>query len=125
MIVIGYKSLSSLSCQPKYLAVGDVGMMLRASQNVLLPANSFKVVHTSASLQIPIGYTGIVTSIGKLARDFGITTLFDDYINSNCTDELLVALKNNTDKDYQVHLGDTIAQIVFQKIEVGRLQRTR
>jgi len=98
-------------------------MTIYSSQNVIIPSMSYKHIHTSMGLQLPAGYVGIITSIGALAKDFGITTLYDEYITSG--EEIKVSLKNNTEKDYEIHLGDKIAQVVFQKIELGRLHRIK
>jgi dUTP pyrophosphatase len=67
-----------------------------------------------------MGYVGLVHPRSGLALKHGITVLnTPGTIDSGYRGEVGVILYNSTDSDFEVQIGDRIAQLVIQKYETG------
>jgi dUTP pyrophosphatase len=105
---------------PGYARVGDAGADLVARTGVTLAANGGRaLVPTGLALAIPEGYAGFVQPRSGLALRHGVTCLnTPGLIDSGYRDELAVLLVNtDPDREYEVHRGDRIAQLVIQRVE--------
>src|SRR5262245_2806086 len=98
----------------------DAGVDLHAREDVLLPSGGGRaLVPTGIAIAIPPGYAGFVLPRSGLALEHGVTCLnTPGLIDSLYRGELKVLLVN-TDRarDYVVHRGDRIAQLVVQPVE--------
>jgi dUTP pyrophosphatase len=105
---------------PSYAHVGDAGADLLAREDALLLAGGGRaLVPTGIALALPDGYAGFVQPRSGLALKHGVTCLnTPGLIDCGYRDELKVVLVNtDPERDYQVHRGDRIAQLVVQRVE--------
>lgn len=115
--MIPLKILSDKATVPKRALPGSAGLDLSASEDVTIPPRKWKLVSTGLAMQIPGGYYGRIAPRSGLAAKNGIDVLAG-VIDENYTGEVKVILMNNDDKEFQVHCGERIAQIIFEKILV-------
>ena len=115
--MIPLKILSDKATVPKRALPGSAGLDLSASEDVIIPPRKWKLVSTGLAMQIPGGYYGRIAPRSGLAAKNGIDVLAG-VIDENYTGEVKVILMNNDDKEFQVHCGERIAQIIFEKILV-------
>lgn len=101
---------------PRYARLGDAGADLVAAAEVHLEANGGRaLVPTGVAVAIPEGYCGLILPRSGLALRHGVTCLnTPGLIDSGYRGELKCLLVNTDPKlDYEVHLGDRIAQFVL------------
>ncbi len=89
--------------------------MLRPGQRALVP--------TGIAVSIPEGYAGFVQPRSGLAARHGITIVnTPGLIDSHYRGEIKVILLNtDSSESFEVHTGDKICQLVFQRVERARL----
>jgi dUTP pyrophosphatase len=104
---------------PKPLAratEGSSGYDLMAASAVKVPAGGRQAVPTGVYLSMPPNYEAQVRGRSGLAFKYGIVGVFGT-IDSDYRGELVVLLVNTSLINYNVEVGDRIAQLVFQKVE--------
>jgi dUTP pyrophosphatase len=105
---------------PAYANPGDAGLDLHAREEAVLRAGGGRaLVPTGIAVAIPEGWAGFVQPRSGLALRHGVSCLNSPgLIDAGYRDELKVVLVNtDPDQDYEVHRGDRIAQLVFQRVE--------
>ena len=105
---------------PAYARVGDAGADLVAREGVVLTARGGRaMVPTGVSVAIPDGYAGLVLPRSGLAARHGVTVVNSPgLVDAGYRGELTVALLNtDPERDYEVHRGDRIAQLVVVAVE--------
>ena len=98
----------------------DAGYDLYASVDAHLDsAGGRALVPTGIAIAVPSGCAGFVLPRSGLALNHGVTCLnTPGLVDSGFRDELRVLLINtDPDRDYEVHRGDRIAQLVIQAVE--------
>lgn len=109
---------------PTYAQPGDAGADLRSRVSVVVPARGRVLVPTGVSIALPDGFVGLVHPRSGLAHKSGITVLnTPGTVDAGYRGEISVNLYNSSDTDFQVEVGDRIAQLVIQ--EVSRAQFLR
>ena len=104
--------------EPLYAKPGDAGADLRSTIEVPISAHGRALVPTGVSIALPAGFVGLVHPRSGLAIRHGITVLNSPgTIDAGYRGEIMVALFNTSDEDYQVLAGDRIAQLLIQKVE--------
>lgn len=110
--------ISSTNGVPVYAHPGDAGADLVSSEDVRIPAGGRSLVGTGVSLALPDGYVALVHPRSGLALKHGITVLnTPGTIDAGYRGEIKVILINTGTEDFEVSVGDRIAQIVFQRFE--------
>ncbi len=100
---------------PRYANEGDAGCDLVAAESCTLKAGGGRaLVATGLAIAIPEGHGGFVLPRSGLATKHGVTlSNSPGLIDSGYRGELKVALVNlDPTRDYEVHKGDRIAQLV-------------
>jgi dUTP pyrophosphatase len=106
---------------PVYAKPGDAGADLRATKATTIPARSRILVPTGVSIALPNGYVGLVHPRSGLASKHGITVLnTPGTIDAGYRGEIMVILYNSADVDFEIAVGDRIAQLVIQTVEVAK-----
>ena len=103
---------------PKRATVGSAGFDLSSVESVIISAKKWKAVSTGLSMHIPKGYYGRVAPRSGLAYKYGID-VFAGVIDSDYTGEVKVILMNNGESDFEVNIGDRVAQMVVERIYEG------
>jgi dUTP pyrophosphatase len=105
---------------PEYQTAGSAGMDLRASleESVVLKPMERILIPTGLYIELPQGYEGQVRPRSGLALKHGISLVnAPGTIDSDYRGEIGVLLINLGVKDFTVHSGDRIAQLVVSSYE--------
>lgn len=95
----------------------DAGLDLFASENLVIPSGEWKLVKTGIKIAIPRGYAGFVYPRSGLALDKGVTVLnADGVIDPGYRGEIGVILINHGNEEFEVEIGDRIAQLIVQEV---------
>ena len=104
--------------EPIYAKPGDAGADLRSTEHQSSPARSRALVKTGVRIALPVGYVGLVHPRSGLAAKHGITVLnTPGTVDAGYRGEIMVTLYNSSDEDFEVLVGDRIAQLVIQQVE--------
>ena len=97
---------------------GDAGVDLVSSEDVVLGDGERALVAAGIALAIPRGYGGFVQPRSGLAAKFGITlTNSPGLIDSNYRGEIKIIVQNTGHADFEIKVGDRIAQLVIMPVE--------
>lgn len=116
--------LSENSKLPTKADSGAVGYDLYAAEACIVPARSWKLVSTGLSWQPEsMNVEMQIRPRSGLAYKNGITVLNSPgSIDASYRGNIGVLLMNNSDKDYDIAIGDRIAQAVFRKTDDFKLK---
>ena len=107
--------------EPIYAKAGDAGCDLRSTNQHVIAAGERMLVQTGVKLAMPDGYVGLVHPRSGLAAKHGITVLnAPGTVDAGYRGEIMVTLLNTSAEDFQIEVGDRIAQLLFQKVERAR-----
>ena len=98
----------------------DAGLDLYAKDDGVLRPYENETFDTGVHIEIPEGYVGLVKSKSGLMVNHHIVT--DGTIDSHYTGSIRVKLFNLNRREYRVHAGDKIAQLVIVKCELPELE---
>jgi dUTP pyrophosphatase len=105
---------SVLSKQPQYQTKGAAGMDITSTKSLVIHSGDRALVPTGLSFEIPVDYEIQVRPRSGLALKQGITVLNSPgTIDSDYRGELGVILMNSGKDDFNIEVGDRIAQIVL------------
>ena len=90
----------------------DAGYDLYAPFHQLVPAGGSAIIPTGVCFQIPIGMYGAIRSRSGMMFKHEVIA-GDGTIDCGYSGEVKVKLFNLGEKDYEIQVGDRIAQIVF------------
>jgi len=102
---------SLLPYRAKY---GDAGFDLFSIKQVIVPAQSFRIVPTGVIIEIPVGFYGQVAGRSSLASK-GVWPI-GGVIDSGYRGEIGVILYNSTNENFIVEKNDKVAQLVLVHI---------
>lgn len=111
MAQVKFKKLTGTAVIPFYSTEGAVGMDLSSIDNVIIPANSSKSVSTGLACQLEAGYEMRIRGRSGLAFKSSIEA-FNGTIDVDFRGEIRVLLFNRGSTDYEVKVGDRIAQAI-------------
>lgn len=119
---------------PAYANIGDAGMDIRASEDVVILPNETKIIPTGLKIAIPVGYElqvrprsglslntplRVSNSPGTIDSGYrGEVGIIITNTSLNDNGSYLISEKNNKQGTYSIKKGDRIAQIVLKKYEV-------
>lgn len=96
---------------------GDAGVDLASAEDLVLGEGERALVATGLAIAIPAGYGGFVQPRSGLAAKHGITlTNSPGLIDSNFRGEIKVILQNTGHVDFEIKVGDRIAQLVIMPV---------
>lgn len=120
---IKIKKLSEKAIVPHYVHEGDAGMDVYSVVDEIIKKGQRKLIPTGLAFEIPLGYEIQVRPKSGLALKSGITVLnTPGTLDAGYRGELGVILFNTDEKDYEVKIGEKIAQIVLNKIETAEIE---
>lgn len=112
-----FKKINENAVIPKYAKPGDAGLDLSSVENIIIPARGLALVHTGLCMQLPENTEAQIRSRSGLALKYGIFVLNSPgTIDQGYTGEIGVILGNLKDEDFEVHIGDRIAQMVIAEL---------
>jgi len=113
--ILPFKKLQEQATLPTRGSEFAAGLDLYASQPVTVPSRGFTNVNTGVAVAIPHGFYGRIAPRSGLAAKFGIDTLAG-VVDSDYRGEISCVLVNHGDTDFEVNVGDRIAQFIIEKI---------
>lgn len=123
------KKIHPQSIVPKKQSSGAAGFDLHSVEAKTLLPQLTTMVDTGLAFEIPKGYCGILSDRSSMALQ-GIT-IGGGIIDSDYRACVQLIFNNNSQKPYNVNVGDRIAQILFVKLsdedtltEVDKLSET-
>ena len=116
---------------PNYQTEEASGFDLHSIEDIILKPNERKLIGTGLAFEIPKGYEIQIRPRSGLAYKYGISVLNSPgTIDSDYRGEIKVLLINHSDTDFEIKIGERIAQGVIQKViqakfeEVEELNKT-
>ena len=109
---------------PAYARLGDAGLDLISAEDITLKPGDRAAISTGIAIAIPEGYAGFVQprSGRALSDGLGVANA-PGLIDSGYRGEVkVIAINLNPSALIDVHRGEKIAQIVFQKVEAAELE---
>lgn len=112
-----FKKVNENAVIPKYARAGDAGLDLSSVENITIPARGLALVHTGLCMQLPENTEAQIRSRSGLALKHGIFVLNSPgTIDQGYTGEIGVILGNLKDINFEVCVGDRIAQMVVAEL---------
>ena len=122
--VLKVQKLSNNAAPPKRSTGGAAGYDLCASQDCIIPAGGRGLVKTGLSISFPRGlYARIAPRSGLALKKF--INVGAGVVNSNYHGEVGVVLFNHGDQDFEVKMGDRIAQLILEKIDTPPVEEVQ
>lgn len=118
---IQIKKLNPNAKIPQFALAGDVGMDLYSIQDVVIKPGERISCQTGIAIKIPEGYAALIWDKGGPSHKFGIKTL-GGVFDSNYVGEYLIGMVNLGQDDFHIEVGQKIAQVLFQKIEIPEVE---
>ena len=122
--ILKVQKLNNNAALPKRSTDGAAGYDLCASQDCTIPAGGKGLVQTGLSISFPTGlYARIAPRLGLALKKFidvGAGVVDGDYHG-----EVGVVLFNHGDQDFEVKMGDRIAQLILEKIDTPPVQEVQ
>ena len=92
----------------------DIGYDISSSIDVLIPSKEVQLINTGIAINLPNQCAGFVLPRSGLASKHKITLINSPgLVDPGYTGELMVPLINHGSSDYQIKIGDRIAQLVL------------
>ncbi len=101
---------------PNFAHPGDAGMDLYSVANLTLKPGERASVPTGIAIALPDGYVGLMWDKGGPSHKFGVKTL-GGVVDAGYRGEYLVGLVNLSQEDFEIKVGQKIAQLLIQKVE--------
>jgi dUTP pyrophosphatase len=107
------KELNTMTKKNPY----DAGLDICSNENLTLRANSSSLISTGLYLEIPDFHVGLIWSRS------GLSVKNEIEVGAGCIDsifrgEIKVHLYNYSDKDFEIQIGDRIAQLLTVPIRI-------
>jgi dUTP pyrophosphatase len=100
---------------PAYAHPDDAGMDLYSAEDKLIQPGEHCTVRTGIAVAIPKGFVGLVWDKSGIASK-GLKTM-GGVLDSNYRGEVIIILKNISEKPYDLKKNNKIAQLLLQPIE--------
>ncbi|KAF8637250.1 hypothetical protein AX16_010849 [Volvariella volvacea WC 439] len=111
--VLPVQLLSTYATIPSRATKLSTGLDLYASFPATVPPHSSSPINTHIAIAIPTGHYGRVAPRSGLAFKSGVTA-FGETIDADYRGELKVLLRNDSDQEFKVRVGDRIAQLIIE-----------
>lgn len=95
---------------------GDAGMDFYAIKDVYFPALGQAQVPTGIAVEIPEGCVGLVWDKSSISFGHGLK-IMGGVIDASYRGEIIMSLRNLSDKDFTLNKGHKVAQMLIQKFE--------
>lgn len=112
-----FKKIHDLAQLPSRANPHDAGLDLVGLDRVTIPPGGRAEVHTGLKVAIPYMHGGFILPRSGNARKYGVTLAnAPGLIDSGYRGELILMVQNLGDRDFEVHPGDRLAQLVVVPI---------
>lgn len=100
----------------------DAGLDIYCCEEIIILPHTIVKVPTGIAYEIPEGYVGLVWDKSSIGSK-GIKTL-GGVLDSGYRGELFIPLHNLNNEEYIFEVGDKIAQMVIQKVELWEVEES-
>ena len=119
--ILKVQKLNNNAALPKRSTAGAAGYDLCASQDCTIPAGGKGLVPTGLSISFPAGlYARIAPRSGLALKKF--IDVGAGVVDADYRGEVGVVLFNHGDQDFEVKMGDRIAQLILEKISTPEVE---
>lgn len=116
-MTLSFKRVHKDAVLPAYAHPSDAGMDICSVEELTIPSGARALVHTGLIANLPLGYEIQVRPRSGLALKKGITVLnTPGTIDAGYRGEIGVILMNLGESDFEVKVGDRIAQLVVAPV---------
>lgn len=118
------KKLVKDVCLPEYMMETDVGLDIRANENISLMPMEQKAVKTGIALKIPEGHVGLIRDRAGIVDKIGVHTSAGTF-DPAYTGEVSIMLINLGDEEIMIEKGMRIAQLIVlpvQKVQIKEVK---
>jgi len=116
-MTLSFKRIHPEAVLPAYAHPSDAGMDVRSVETLVLAPGKRALVHTGLVINLPPMYEAQVRPRSGLALKQGITVLnTPGTIDSGYRGEIGVILINLGEQDFEIKVGDKIAQLVIAPV---------
>jgi dUTP pyrophosphatase len=128
--ILEVKRLAKGSELPEYMLESDVGLDLKANEDITLTPMEQKAVRTGIAIKIPEGYVGLIRDRAGIVGKMNVHTSAGTF-DSAYRGEVSVFLVNFGDDEVEIERGMRIAQLIIMPIakvsvkEVKTLENTK
>lgn len=112
--MIRVKRLVSDIKLPSYAHPDDAGMDLYSAEEKIIAPGEHCTIKTGVAIAIPKGFVGLIWDKSGIAKN-GLKTM-GGVLDSNYRGEIILILKNVSEKAYEVKKNNKIAQLLIQPI---------
>jgi dUTP pyrophosphatase len=95
----------------------DAGLDIFSTENISIPSKSWQTISTGISISLPDGFYAKISPRSGLAAKHGID-VFAGIVDSSYRGEVKVVLYNAGVKEYNINIGDKIAQLVIHECKL-------
>lgn len=120
MIKIKVKKLKENAIVPRYAHEGDAAMDLFSTEDYMIPVGKRQLVSTGISMELPEGYFASIRGKSGLAYKKGICIL-GGVVEWTYRGEYGVIALNTGDEDFEIKVGDKIAQVVIAPVATAEV----
>ncbi len=113
---IQVKKLHPEAKLPNFAHPGDAGMDLYSVVDMVLKPGERASVPTGIAIALPDGYVSLVWDKSGVSHKNGIKTL-GGVLDSGYRGEYLIGLINLSQENFEIKVGQKIAQLLIQKVE--------
>ncbi len=110
-----FKKLSETAVLPTRGSEFAAAVDMYASVPGVIPAHGFTSISTGVAVAVPHGYYARIAPRSGLSAKNGIFTLAG-VVDSDYRGEVIVVLANHSDVDYEIKVGDRVAQMIIEAI---------
>ena len=122
--VLKVQRLNNNAALPKRSTEGAAGYDLCASHDCTIPAGGKGLVKTGLSISFPVGlYARIAPRSGLALKKF--IDVGAGVVDSDYRGDVGVVLFNHGDQEFQVKMGDRIAQLILEKIDTPPVEEVQ
>lgn len=116
-MTLSFKRVHKDAVLPAYAHPSDAGMDIRSVEAMMIPVGKRSLVHTGLIVNLPLGFEAQVRPRSGLALKQGVTVLnTPGTIDAGYRGEIGVVLINLGESDFEIKVGDRIAQIVIAPV---------
>lgn len=109
------KKISKDVCPPEYILDSDVGLDLRANENISLMPMEQKAVKTGLKIKIPKGHVGLIRDRAGIISKMNVHTAAGTF-DPDYRGEVSIVVVNFGDEEVEIEKGMRIAQMIILPI---------
>jgi len=116
------KKFSSDACLPEYMMSTDVGLDIKANENMILRPLEQKTIHTGIAIKIPDGHVGLIRDRAGIVSKMNVHTAAGTF-DPAYRGEVSIVLINFGEDTVEVEKGMRIAQLVIIPVTRAKVKQ--